>query len=134
MLFSTSLNSADVLFDSILDSTFGVVLLDDIDLSGLSCQRTDILPGFGIVISSVKVSRKFEIPVNFDKWNSEGMAEILPNPLALRVEVLEDFPVVVLGVIDDFEFGVEIHRSLIFRELRLEPIQPHRHHPFRHCR
>src|SRR5882724_1638602 len=124
MFLDTAGDFADVVFDFVRNSTLRVVGLDKINLSLLSDQWTAVLPLRWIVLRPVKVARKLDVAVRaFDKRNAEGMTEVLPDPLALRVQVLKYDPVVVLGVVDDFHHRVEVHRVFLRRKLRSEAVE-----------
>lgn len=113
MLLDTARYIADIILDSVLDRSLRVVSLHEVKLRLLSQKGAAVLPGrrVGFVDVVSPLSREFEVTTSVrGEWNAESMAEVRPDPFAFRVEVLEDWTVVVFGVVDDFEDWVEIHR------------------------
>src|SRR6266850_991329 len=98
MLLDTPLDFANVILHLVCNSSLGVVSLHDVKLCLLSEKRTTILPFRGVAFIAVEIAGEFEITSDLSKWNTEGVAEVLPDPLSFRVEVLKHVPVVVLSV------------------------------------
>src|SRR5690349_5715811 len=135
MLMSTAGNPADVVLHSIFDTTFGVVGLYDVTLSDLTEERPAILPCVRLVLRAGEVAREDVVAIAvFLERNSEGMAELRPHPLTLRIEILEELPVVEVGTVNDLHDRVEVNRASLLRRGRLEAVKPECNHRFRHRR
>src|SRR5260370_32517551 len=110
VLLGTTSDFANVILYCVLDSSLRIVCLYKINLRLLSEQRTAILPLRRVFLWPVEVARKLDIAVvSFDERDAESMAEVLPDPLTLCVEVLKHRSVIVHSVVDDLQRRVEIY-------------------------
>lgn len=107
MFLRTAGDFAAIILDGVLDSASCIVCLHEIYRADLTEERTSIGPILRFAFRPVEVARKLivAVPVLLHH-NAETMTEILPDPFSFRVEILKDWSVVVIGMIDDLHLRI----------------------------